>query len=178
MSSSSAIPLPTWSIVTSFLSHDEATKLVDSIPALKSSTTTLFDRKHWRGESATGDHPRCTDIIPTENENGVVHSVSIDFRWCDQGWGNKKGRLSIVAHNHVIDQRDDDSRRGHNNFQDGRIVCQTGIAPQIVEKEQLQFYPQPNEHYSLWYQVGGGGGHELTVENVQICTVYFDNEFV
>lgn len=93
-----------------------------------------------------------------------VHSIRLSMKFSDQGWGNNKGRVFIVAQQehqfHTLDRRTDFS---------------SGIVPRDRDmwRTTITFKPRPNESYHLWYIVGGGGGHSLHLKNVSIQTLAF-----
>mmetsp|Transcript_8543 Transcript_8543/g.14983 ORF Transcript_8543/g.14983 Transcript_8543/m.14983 type:complete len:301 (-) Transcript_8543:155-1057(-) len=86
----------------------------------------------------------------------AVHSILVSMTWKDQGWGNRKGRVFVVAGG-------------------GRVVYSSGIAPHNLEQFSFTFEPRQNESYHLWYNVGGGGGHSLRLSNVSVQALVFDD---
>ena len=95
----------------------------------------------------------------------TVHSVVLKCRWVDQGWGNRKGMLSIVAPGGAAP--DDYAAWG------AQVVCGQEPAPHREEPLTLRFRPsacsrEPNATYTICARAGGGGGHSLTVSNVSV----------
>ena len=87
--------------------------------------------------------------IPTTH----IYSVIFTGKWEDQGWGNRKGTLSIV--------------KGDGRAPDDEMpVSQDMLAyiepsPHEYEHFELIYNPfkySPDERYSLWLRVGGGRG--------------------
>ncbi|CAB9503291.1 expressed unknown protein [Seminavis robusta] len=93
--------------------------------------------------------------------NRPIHSVQVSFRWKDQGWGNQKGMVRVVAVN------------ANNNRQ---VSC-TGIAPhEEAAQKSMCFVPVAGTEYFLQVRVGHGGGHSLHLKNIQLQYIIFDDE--
>jgi len=105
---------------------------------------------------------KCVELpisIPTVH----IHSVILTGKWKDQGWGNRKGMLSIVKGN----------GRAPDDYQPPSqdVLAYVEPSPHEYEHFELAFYPSkysPDEKYSLWVRVGGGGGHELEVKDLSM----------
>jgi hypothetical protein len=111
--------------------------------------------------------------IDIPKQAGVeTHSVKLQFRWQDQGWGNRKGRLYIV-------QDDPNAPQNPNaRFAGGKLICETEEdAPHEPGQGSLLWHPSefPSHQYSLWYKVGSGGGHALRVTNFSLTKFIFDD---
>jgi len=94
-----------------------------------------------------------------------VHTVVLKCRWVDQGWGNRKGMLSIVA----------PGGTAPNDYADwgADVMCGQEPAPHTEEPLTLSFRPpvcsrEPNMTYTICARAGGGGGHSLTVSNLRV----------
>jgi hypothetical protein len=61
-------------------------------------------------------------------------------------------------------------------FSSGRLVVTSPIVEHHEMQLSLSFQPRADEIYHLWYSVGGGGGHELFVENLVVYSLIHDNE--
>jgi hypothetical protein len=102
-----------------------------------------------------------------------VHSVAISLRWRDQGWGNCKGNVYLVAKNKSTSENPDE-KQGNSRFGGGRQVC-GGYQTQHDETSLiLSFAPKKDESYSLWYSAGAGGGHTLTLRDLRMHSLLFD----
>lgn len=86
---------------------------------------------------------------------GEVHTVILTSYWRDQGWGNCKGTLFVVAYD------GDSPMEDRDDFDKGRCVVKSPLAGHSVCKLRMEFQLRSNEEYRLWMYVGGGGGHEL-----------------
>jgi hypothetical protein len=88
-----------------------------------------------------------------------LETVTISCQWKDQGFGNMKGRLKLEI------------KRG-----DERICSQDcfGLAPHALESRSKTFTaselqnPRGQDIISIGYVVGGGGGHQLFVDDLKI----------
>jgi len=103
-----------------------------------------------------------------------IKSIVFTGSWKDQGWGYRKGKLSIVS-----------SAAG---FPEG-IVSSVEVAPHDWESFKLEFTPtlfhhyhdncieEGSDQYELWYRVGGGGGHELFIKDLSITITKYCVDF-
>ena len=105
----------------------------------------------FKGEYA--DQPRPGPEIPVDSS--TVHTVILETVWKDQGWGNYKGRLYIVAYDSNSDIED------RNQFSRGRAVLTSPLADHKEGSLRMQFRPCMGKTYRIWMYVGGGGGHRL-----------------
>ena len=95
-----------------------------------------------------------------------IHTIQFMCDYKDQGWGNRKGELYI---------REDKSQ---NNY-DGNIVARSPIAEHHETALKLSFQPKSGKKYTMCYQIGGGGGHVLYVNNPCFRQLlYTDEEIV
>ena len=83
-------------------------------------------------------------------------SFDLSFNWGDQGWGNRKGRLyySISGENWI----------------DFGLLAEHSFTDQLVSitRNELAFFDQPTT-LKFGYVVGGGGGHRLNVNNINLA---------
>lgn len=77
-----------------------------------------------------------------------LHSIHLNARWRDQGWGNRTGRVAITSSIHELTPD---------------IVVNSDIAGHSASRLNLEFKVQPGKKYYLMYRVGDGGGHSLHV---------------
>lgn len=97
-----------------------------------------------------------------------VHTLLISMQWSDQGWGNRKGRIMIVAEDK--NQSLDRHRAEYN-----RVVFASKIASHSRKQLRIEIKPKQNESYHLFYAVGGGGGHSLVLFNISVQALLFDD---
>jgi hypothetical protein len=62
-----------------------------------------------------------------------------------------------------------------SSIENGQIVCESPIAPHEKAPLRMSFNYSPSKSYFLWYRVGGGGGHQLLIDNLIVHTVIFDH---
>mmetsp|Transcript_12576 Transcript_12576/g.20488 ORF Transcript_12576/g.20488 Transcript_12576/m.20488 type:complete len:344 (+) Transcript_12576:61-1092(+) len=98
--------------------------------------------------------------VPSQVE---CHSICVSMSWSDQGWGNQKSHLVVIAGNK--------DTRGKQ----GAVVFASCIAPHSPECLEITFRPNRCHSYHLWYVVGGGGGHSLHLKNVTVQALIFDD---
>jgi hypothetical protein len=97
--------------------------------------------------------------IPIPPSTVSIHTLFLTMQWRDQGWGNLKGRVLILAK----------STRGT------RVVYASNIAPHTEQTLQIAIHnPQDYESYHLCYIVGGGGGHELNLYFIEMKALVID----
>lgn len=94
-----------------------------------------------------------------------THSIIFTCDFKDQGWGNRKSFFYI---------KDIDVANLSKIKESGRTICTSHLAEHKWSKLRLEFVPQPGKVYSLWYKVGGGGGHELEAKNVKFRSLVYD----
>lgn len=143
---------------------------------LSKASSPLTDRastgKHFEGAYRTGDQPECFGaIVPKDTER--LHSMAFECNWVDQGWGNRKGRIIVVAQDRPTYLEASDLQA--LPFADGTIVSRSPIAPHHTARLTLLFYPKPDKLYQLWCIVGGGGGHKLHVQGMALNRLGFGN---
>ena len=134
----------------------------------------LLAHGHWTDRTCT---PICGPEIPLLFGPGRFHSVTLKCTWRDQGWGNRKSQLFVVGRNRrnaslpIIP-------RPQWNIQNGHVLYSSPIAEHREQQLTITFYPRDDvDTYHLWYKVGGGGGHELFVNNLKVYTIINeDNE--
>jgi hypothetical protein len=127
-----------------------------------------------------------------------TRSVTLQGRWCDQGWGNRKGQLAILATSATTTTTSASQREpatlvvpplpskqlSYSDLteeQDNRrLVCLTAnVAEHHWQPFTLRFATRTRRdtetyYYHLYMKAGGGGGHVLNLEEVQIFTVIMD----
>jgi hypothetical protein len=160
--------------IASYLNTNDAYHLAQSCKVIHSdlSLTTLLPLKicEDRCWQNTGDIPRCGPKIPLVYGARRTHSVEIQCKWKDQGWGNRKGQLFIVGQPEHLSQVY--GMTGYAGFVHGYKVCTSRIADHVSTNLFMSFTPREGMYYCVWYVVGGGGGHELKVSELAVtCTI-------
>jgi hypothetical protein len=186
------LPLELRSRMVSFLSSNDAVRFSDNFPGHGVQVCglrpirCLFRHAIWHGDVETGDLPvRSIYRIPVMA--GFTHSVTLSLWWKDQGWGNRKGHIYIVAspkERFVSSEQQHEAKSAtttttlpaDDHFQGGRLVWQTtDVAPHEWEQIELSFSPHDSEVYHIWYGAGSGGGHELHLRDCRLSTFIFDD---
>jgi hypothetical protein len=139
------------------LSH--ACNVVALTPPLEGLTTS----HRWSNpESIYHAHDWQPLLLP---ERPQIHTVMLKCRWNDQGWGNRKGMLSVVL---AAGKAPDD----YQPWSDA-VKCGKEPAPHRPETLSLSFRPEATEKYKICARAGGGGGHSLDVSNLCVRTIAF-----
>mmetsp|Transcript_5240 Transcript_5240/g.9631 ORF Transcript_5240/g.9631 Transcript_5240/m.9631 type:complete len:309 (-) Transcript_5240:94-1020(-) len=130
-------------------------------------------------------HHDCNDDIhrgfqiPVPSQQMVsVHSTRLSINWRDQGWGNRKSQVFVIATKK--DQTPYESAGSvqiwndeRKEFGGGRVVYRSEIAPHSMGRLTITFMTKQEESYHLWYVVGGGGGHAISLEDVKVQSLLF-----
>jgi hypothetical protein len=119
-----------------------------------------IDNQHWRGDYLTGDTRRVWLRLNPLLLPDIVHSVIFRCRFNDQNWGNRKGVV-------YISELQPDAVASDL----GSVICTSHTAFHHSTDLCLAFKPKPGLIYALCYKVGGGGGHELFVNDAQVQSV-------
>ncbi len=91
------------------------------------------------------------------------HTAFIRLLWNDQGWGNRKGMISIVDDTLAPAHAPGDAEK-----RPSCVVAKAEPAPHDEQPLKLAFRPKNEKSYSIWYRVGGGGGHSLTISGCHL----------
>lgn len=142
-------------------------------PITRLERPTSIENLQLTGAYGNGDDFFETLTIPMAFPCRTTRTVRFSCVWRDQGWGNRKGRVAIIA------SRTDDTMPGRIPESDlnvhGQLVSYTSeVAGHHAENLVLTFCPKPNEKYTLYMKAGGGGGHQLHLEQVLVHRVIFD----
>jgi hypothetical protein len=136
------------------------------IPLPLSPPFLLIPFATWEGDSETGDIPRRVIRIPFFT--GRTLSVRLSWKWKDQGFGNSKGKLYIIAN--PVDTIYNSSSRS-----DGRLVWESPTISHELEDVEMNFVPRDDEAYYLLQKAGGGGQLLLHVENMLLHATILDD---
>lgn len=134
-----------------------------------------WERDHTWRNSASQYSANFWQTISLQKE---YHTVYLCMRWKDQGWGNRKGAVSIVDNNSNGGQLPDGTllpARAPNDFKPcGPCVLDLITpAPHNMGPLRLSFSPKAGGSYSLWARAGGGGGHSLFVEDCKLVALEY-----
>jgi len=94
-----------------------------------------------------------------------IEAVHFDFSWRDQGWGNRKGQISIY--------QDGGSASG------GSLLWNSPIAEHRQTTESFTLLADTYNFLDstklfFEYKVGGGGGHSLRISDAAVRVDYTD----
>jgi hypothetical protein len=162
----SSLPIELQKNLVAFLDYNDAfqfsqcSKLIQQNLSLStfSLALPLILDSTWYGDANHGDIPQTVRPIPLLFCNRV-HSVILRARWEDQGWGNQKGQVYVIA------QRDNCPNR---------VVYESPVAHHHEDDLQMSFNPVESENYFIYQKAGGGGGHILRVKNMTAQVIIFD----
>jgi hypothetical protein len=172
----SSLPVVVRHRISDFLEHKDILRLA-SCPCKQNYTTRirpfkelcvspldppqeLFFSQIFRAEAFSR-----RERIPILSKN-CTHSIRLACQYKDQGYGERLGRLYVVAKS-LVDQA------LSNRYKDG-IVYMSPPAPHQYEDLEIIFEPREDERYELLYRVGGQG-HLLMVENLLVSTIVLDD---
>lgn len=90
----------------------------------------------------------------------AVQQVRVSCRWKDQGFGNQKGQLCLVLRRagSELCRKDCFGMAGHG----WETKCKTFAASELAS-------PASGDVLTVMYKVGGGGGHQLMVEDLKLA---------
>ena len=90
-----------------------------------------------------------------------LRAVGLMVIWRDQGWGNRKGRLRLEL------VRGDAVVASFMDLGDAEHVSTRRILLADAGEEIVSMY-RPGDKFRCSYKVGGGGGHSLIVQDMQV----------
>lgn len=152
--------------ITGFLSPVEALNFAATSKTIKAdldlaiiddtfSHPQLTDQ-HWSGSYDRGGETQIWFRFTPCLFQDRIHSIRFIADCVDQGWGNRKSRLSIHEEDENVDHRV------------GKCVATSHLLEHHSTSVKFEFQPKSDKNYLMCYTVGGGGGHELFVKNPQI----------
>lgn len=159
-----------------FVPHLVATCL-DATDALRLAATCRLHRVVRLGSPLAGTTPKCEWRNPASRyephtwqslqlPEGRVHTLFVKCMWRDQGWGNKKGMLSVVTA----------GGKAPNDYcpWGPAVKCGKEPAPHDESRLTMSFKPDDGERrYDVCARAGGGGGHSLHVRDFVARPVIF-----
>ena len=124
---------------------------------------------HWFS-NVSQDRPQLFRNVLTNMNLDNVHSMQINAKWCDQGWGGRRSKLLFVRSIKTPSQRSLED--------DDEIICKSPVAGHSLEDLTISIPIVESNHYkySIWAHVGGAGGREIRIASLSIrYLVYADN---
>jgi len=112
--------------------------------------------------------------LPGLSRDSSIHTTILSMKWQDQGWGNRKSRVIITAEM----KGEEYDAPTWSNFEGRRVIFRSSHASHTEERLKISFHPRTDETYSLWFIVGGGGGHCIHLKEIELRTIAFDGPFV
>lgn len=125
----------------------------------------------WIGHPTRGDDYRKGARIPFAVDPKLVHSLTLQLLWTDQGRGQRKGQFWIIGSTQSLDA----TAPPTGPFEGGRVVYESDMAPHTVTATTVSFTPVAGEDYSLWIKVGSGGGHRLILRDGKLHATVYDS---
>jgi hypothetical protein len=173
-------------IVVGYLPNTDAMHLTQTCKSMLSglslakASSPLTDRasedQFFRFGFGNGNHPFCVAAIVPKNED-LLHSVTFQCDWWDQGQGRRKGMFFIVAQeilSYVAESSDDYAQSLRTlSFEDGKIVSTSPFAKHYRTSLRMSFHPQINKVYQLWCKVGRGRDFTLSIRNMALYRLGF-----
>lgn len=151
------------------LSHTISRQIHKALSLATLPPRDFLESFHALGKVATGDTPqRAVAWIPILYPGRHVHSVRLCINWYDQGWGNRKGQVYVVERAQVPEN--------HRRFQGGTAVYESPRAPHEPQRLKIVWSPREGATYDLWSKVGGGGGHQLTLQQGRSQVLIYDDD--
>ena len=151
-----------------YLPPADLANLCDSHPNFEFLKLYLPEYLELEGESFNkhqrpNDEHFCPDpyfLSPVMNQR--VRSLTMSFRWKDQGWGNRKGMLwiELMRDGEMIATSKDDFHFLAPHQEETRevVIKDHPVVDKVRKGDFLQFMRN----------TGGGGGHSLKVENFKV----------
>jgi hypothetical protein len=173
-------------IVVGYLPNTDALHLTQTCKSMLSglslakASSPLTDRASedqlFRGGFGNGNPPFCVAAIVPKNED-LLHSVTFQCAWWDQGQGRCKGRFFIVAQDIPSDvaESSDDYAQSLRTlpFEDGKVVSTSPFAKHYRTSLRMSFHPRINKVYQLWCKVGSGRDFTLDIRTMTLYRLGF-----
>ena len=157
-----------------YLQPVDLVNLCDTHPNFEFLRLYLPEYLEFRGEKFTKRGPSDGHFCPEKYflspvMNQKVRSITMSFRWKDQGFGNRKGMLwiELMRESEIIATSKDDFHFLAPHQEETRevVIMNHPVVDKIRKGDLLQFMRN----------VGGGGGHSLRVDyfNVKLELIKF-----
>jgi hypothetical protein len=168
-----SIPVDVKRQIASFLSLNEVISVSSTCKHMRNdldvailkddiSHPTIHQNRQWYVMD-DNFHPFVMKLTPILFHDRA-HTVIFECDWKDQGWGNRKGQLIILPFEAVSN----DAVIHSGSSEVLKKAIRSPIAEHHAQNLKLSFIPEPGQNYSIWYRVGGGGGHSLIVQDARI----------
>eukprot|EP00980_Cylindrotheca_fusiformis_P004240 scaffold918_cov126-Cylindrotheca_fusiformis.AAC.19 len=117
------------------------------------------------------NNPMCliASVVPTDSK--PFHSMTFQSEWVDQGIGERKGRLFVVAQKKVVSQ----GRSHALPFEEGKVVCKTSVVGHTMANVTASFHVKPDEFYQVWCFVGDQYGDLVHFKNMNFHVLSFQD---
>ena len=136
----------------------------------------VLTKEKWRGENFHiyeyyGERDSSERYFDTPELPSTVKSLCLSVTWRDQGWGNRKGCLTLflmrpVANGETI-------RISVYGELFGIAEHYEKSAKVVIDSHPVVTEAKPGDFYRFMRRAGGGGGHELIVRNFRaVATMY------
>ena len=150
---------------------------IKKLPPLPPITVKISNIRSSRSSGSKIAHP-----MPDVTKNNLKH-INLKGMWKDQGWGNRKGRLYVTltntgngeSHSIRVCNTNKDYTAGHQwsniNFtiyNDKTFTYNDTVTR--IPSDTIPNFTLGNFKITLEYVVGGGGGHRLYVQDLQLET--------
>lgn len=145
----SALPNDALVHAISFLNFKDTLKLPElnssfrralSLSTLLDPTPLAFRSPLFGTRDEASNTPRRAIWIPVLLPHRT-HSVVLTCQWRDQGYGNRKGALFVVA----VPAEDDPNEETLESIENGKIVYQSPLAPHEQESLTISFSYSPSK---------------------------------
>ena len=140
-------------------------RVVRLAPPLKLKET----KQTWHNPSSRYSAHEWQDLPLDANTRRRAHSVLLKCRWQDQGWGNRKGMLSVVAEGGT-------APNDYTRWSE-KVLAGAEPAPHDQQPLALSFRAPEGAELppcKLFARAGGGGGHSLTVSQLCVRALVFE----
>mmetsp|Transcript_3942 Transcript_3942/g.6931 ORF Transcript_3942/g.6931 Transcript_3942/m.6931 type:complete len:196 (-) Transcript_3942:72-659(-) len=136
-----------------------------------------FSDETWQGPYRE-DFLRFWQELPIPRETWL-HSLTINVELSDQCWGHNKGCLYVIErHLPPVNEEDNlELAAPEYDCYNGLQRLNANLRLEIPVKREQSYqekscvfgnHLEERAKLSLWYKVGGGGGHELSVTNITV----------
>ena len=103
--------------------------------------------------------------------NKYVEDINISMKWKDQGGGNRKGKvwLQIIRNNEMIlETKPELCGLAKHDWEEVNI--------HLTREDNIVKEYKPGDQFRIMRNIGGGGGHELNVQNFNLVSKLQDQQ--